>query len=207
MDQPVADADVIDRLNAAAKDGPETRIYLRASKTVPYGRVAEIMGEVTTAGYKKVALVTDPQGSEGPGLDEETQRAGLIVSGAMHLALLAVLVFGFSHAPRFDDASGIDSRRDDHLDAAQRDHAGREDRQARAGAAPPSPPRAPRRSRRPASRRRRSRRSGRSRRNAAPPKPEPPKPPPRQPSRRRPSRPSARSRRPSPRPRTRRARR
>ena len=62
MDQPVADADVIDRLNAAAKDGPDTRIYLRASKTVPYGRVAELMGEVTTAGYKKVALVTDPQG-------------------------------------------------------------------------------------------------------------------------------------------------
>ncbi len=62
MDQPVADADVIERLNAAAKDGPETRIYLRASKTVPYGRVAELMGEVTTAGYKKVALVTDPQG-------------------------------------------------------------------------------------------------------------------------------------------------
>jgi biopolymer transport protein TolR len=61
MDQPVADAEVIDRLNAAAKDGPETRIYLRASKTVPYGRVAEIMGEVTTAGYKKVALVTEPQ--------------------------------------------------------------------------------------------------------------------------------------------------
>ena len=38
-------------------------------------------------------------------MDEETQRAGLIVSGAMHLALLAVLLFGFSHAPRFDDAS------------------------------------------------------------------------------------------------------
>ena len=61
MDQPVADADVIDRLKAAAKDGPDTRVYLRASKAVPYGRVAEIMAEVTTAGYKKVALVTEPQ--------------------------------------------------------------------------------------------------------------------------------------------------
>ena len=62
MDQAVADGDVIERLNAAAKDGPDTRVYLRASKSVPYGRVAEIMAEVTTAGYKKVALVTDPQG-------------------------------------------------------------------------------------------------------------------------------------------------
>jgi biopolymer transport protein TolR len=62
MDQPVADADVIDKIRALATDGPDTRIYLRASKTVPYGRVAELMGEVTTAGYKKVALVTEPPG-------------------------------------------------------------------------------------------------------------------------------------------------
>ena len=60
-DQPVGDGEVIDKLKAAATDGPDTRIYLRASKTVPYGRVAQIMGEVTSAGYKKVALVTEPQ--------------------------------------------------------------------------------------------------------------------------------------------------
>ena len=62
MDQPVADADVLDRLKALAKDGPDTRVYVRAARTVNYGRVAEIMAEVTQAGYKKVALVTDPQG-------------------------------------------------------------------------------------------------------------------------------------------------
>ncbi len=60
MDQPVADADVLDRLRELAKDGQDTRVYVRASKLVPYGRVARIMGEVTTAGYKKVALVTEP---------------------------------------------------------------------------------------------------------------------------------------------------
>ncbi len=38
-------------------------------------------------------------------MEEGSQRTGLIVSGAMHLALLAILVFGFSHAPRFDDAA------------------------------------------------------------------------------------------------------
>ncbi|HXT07461.1 MAG TPA: hypothetical protein VN715_11050 [Roseiarcus sp.] len=38
-------------------------------------------------------------------MDEGSHRTGLIVSGAMHVALLAVLVFGFSHAPRFDDAT------------------------------------------------------------------------------------------------------
>jgi biopolymer transport protein TolR len=60
MDQPTADADVLDKLRELAKDGPDARVYVRASKVVPYGRVAQIMGELTTAGYKKVALVTDP---------------------------------------------------------------------------------------------------------------------------------------------------
>jgi colicin import membrane protein len=37
-------------------------------------------------------------------LDGESQKAGFFVSGAMHLALLAVLVIGVSRAPKFDDA-------------------------------------------------------------------------------------------------------
>jgi biopolymer transport protein TolR len=61
MDQPVADVDVLDRLKSLAKDGPDTRVYVRAARTVAYGRVAEIMAQVTQAGYKKVALVTEPQ--------------------------------------------------------------------------------------------------------------------------------------------------
>jgi len=60
MDQPVADADFLDKLSALAKEGPDSRVYVRASKTVPYGRVAQIMAEITSAGYKKVALVTEP---------------------------------------------------------------------------------------------------------------------------------------------------
>src|ERR1700683_603392 len=60
MDQPIADADFIDKLGALSKDSDEARIYVRASKVVPYGRVAQIMAEVTNAGYKKVALVTEP---------------------------------------------------------------------------------------------------------------------------------------------------
>jgi biopolymer transport protein TolR len=60
MDQPIADADLIDKMKALATDGVDQRIYVRASKVVPYGRVAEIMGQVTSAGFKKVALVTEP---------------------------------------------------------------------------------------------------------------------------------------------------
>jgi biopolymer transport protein TolR len=60
MDQPVADAELVDKMRALGGEAEDQRVYLRASKAVPYGRVAEIMGQVTTAGYKKVALVTQP---------------------------------------------------------------------------------------------------------------------------------------------------
>jgi biopolymer transport protein TolR len=60
MDEPIADADLTAKLQALATDGADQRIYVRASKVVPYGRVADIMGAVTAAGYKKVALVTEP---------------------------------------------------------------------------------------------------------------------------------------------------
>jgi biopolymer transport protein TolR len=60
MDQPIADTDLVAKLQAASQSDVDQRIYLRASKAVPYGRVAEIMAAVTFAGFKKVALVTEP---------------------------------------------------------------------------------------------------------------------------------------------------
>jgi biopolymer transport protein TolR len=60
MDEPIADSDLVAKLEAASQNDVDQRIYLRASNAVPYGRVAEIMAAVTTAGYKKVALVTEP---------------------------------------------------------------------------------------------------------------------------------------------------
>ena len=60
-DQPVAIEALTDRLKALAKDGYDERIYVRGAKAVNYGRVAEVMSIVTSAGYKKVALVTDQE--------------------------------------------------------------------------------------------------------------------------------------------------
>jgi biopolymer transport protein TolR len=60
MDQPIADGDLVAKLQSASQSDVDQRIYLRASKAVPYGRVAEIMAAVTSAGFKKVALVTEP---------------------------------------------------------------------------------------------------------------------------------------------------
>ena len=60
MDTPIADGDLVAKLQEAAQNDVEQRIYVRASKVVPYGRVAQIMAAVTSAGFKKVALVTEP---------------------------------------------------------------------------------------------------------------------------------------------------
>jgi len=60
MDQPIADADLTAKLQDVSGGSTDQRLYVRASKVVPYGRVAQIMGAVTAAGYKKVALVTEP---------------------------------------------------------------------------------------------------------------------------------------------------
>ena len=59
MDAPVAGDDLISKLQAIAKEGFDERIYLRADKGIMYGKVAEVMASLTSAGYKKVALVTE----------------------------------------------------------------------------------------------------------------------------------------------------
>ncbi|MDB5651986.1 MAG: protein TolR [Hyphomicrobiales bacterium] len=60
-DQPVAMDDLPERLKAVAKEGFDERIYVRGAKAVNYGRVAEVMSIITSAGYKKVALVTEQE--------------------------------------------------------------------------------------------------------------------------------------------------
>jgi biopolymer transport protein TolR len=61
MDQPVALENLVEKLKEAAKAGADERVYVRGSKSVNYGRIAEIMTLVTGAGFKKVALVTEPE--------------------------------------------------------------------------------------------------------------------------------------------------
>ncbi len=54
------DAEIVEKIGAAAKQGFEERIFVRGDKKVDYGRVAQVMSIVTGAGYKRVALVTEP---------------------------------------------------------------------------------------------------------------------------------------------------
>ena len=39
--------------------GDDARVYVRADRSLDYGRVMEIVGEVSAAGFRKVALVSD----------------------------------------------------------------------------------------------------------------------------------------------------
>jgi biopolymer transport protein TolR len=61
MDQPVPVDQLTDRLKASAKNGFDERIYVRGARAVNYGKVAEVMSLITSAGYKKVALVTEQE--------------------------------------------------------------------------------------------------------------------------------------------------
>ena len=45
-------------IKAARTD--EARVYVRADKGLDYGRVMDVVGEISSAGFKKVALVSQP---------------------------------------------------------------------------------------------------------------------------------------------------
>jgi biopolymer transport protein TolR len=60
-DDEVQPQDLASRLSTlAGSGGAEQRIYVRGAKDVNYGRVAEVMSLITAAGFKKVALITEP---------------------------------------------------------------------------------------------------------------------------------------------------
>ncbi|GJE00734.1 MULTISPECIES: ExbD/TolR family protein [Methylobacterium] len=56
----VTDDAIVARLTATAREGFEERVFVRGDKRVDYGRVAQVMGIVTGGGFKRVALVTEP---------------------------------------------------------------------------------------------------------------------------------------------------
>jgi biopolymer transport protein TolR len=54
------DDEIVPRLTATATQGLDERVFVRGDKRVDYGRVAQVMAIVTGAGFKRVALVTEP---------------------------------------------------------------------------------------------------------------------------------------------------
>jgi biopolymer transport protein TolR len=60
-EDPLADEAIVGKLAEVSKNGFEERIFVRADKAVEYGRVATVMSLVSSSGYKRVALVTEPE--------------------------------------------------------------------------------------------------------------------------------------------------
>ncbi|NBE07767.1 protein TolR [Paragemmobacter ruber] len=59
-------AELIPRLTAIAAERTSDKIFLRADGSIPYSRVAEVMGALNAGGFNNIGLVTD---SGGPTLD------------------------------------------------------------------------------------------------------------------------------------------
>ncbi len=59
-DVPVEATALGDKLKEVAKAGADERIYVRGSTQVNYGKIAEVMSIITSSGFKRVALVTEP---------------------------------------------------------------------------------------------------------------------------------------------------
>jgi biopolymer transport protein TolR len=50
---------LVPRLQAITNNKPDTRIFVRGDKSVNYGRIVEVMGTVSSAGFTRVALIAD----------------------------------------------------------------------------------------------------------------------------------------------------
>ena len=59
QDTKVAFNELVPKLLAISKNRTDTRIYVRGDKNLNYGRVIEIMGNLSGNGFTKVALITE----------------------------------------------------------------------------------------------------------------------------------------------------
>jgi biopolymer transport protein TolR len=55
----VAEDDLVPKLAAIAANGYDQRIFVRGDKAVDYGRVMEVMAQISAAGFTHIGLVTD----------------------------------------------------------------------------------------------------------------------------------------------------
>lgn len=64
---PVALKDLKAKLSAVTNEKKDTRIFVRGDKSVDYGKIMLVVGEINSAGFSKVALITDGNGPADKG--------------------------------------------------------------------------------------------------------------------------------------------
>lgn len=55
---------LLEKLSAITGDDMERRVFIKADQGLSYGDVMAILGSINKAGYKKVALITEPTPSQ-----------------------------------------------------------------------------------------------------------------------------------------------
>ncbi len=64
QETPVGREELVPRLMAISGENSELRIFVRGDKAIAYGAVMEVMGQVSAAGFSRVALLAElPDGS------------------------------------------------------------------------------------------------------------------------------------------------
>ena len=66
MNTETPESELITRLTAIAAERTSDKIFLRADGSIPYAKVAEVMGALNAGGFNNIGLVTD---AGGPTLD------------------------------------------------------------------------------------------------------------------------------------------
>lgn len=51
--------ELVDKLRALSKNDPARRIFVRGDRSLPYGRIMQVMATITEGGFTKVALLAE----------------------------------------------------------------------------------------------------------------------------------------------------
>ncbi|MDG6094553.1 protein TolR [Acetobacter sp. AN02] len=65
-DNQVTADQLIDQLKAASSNDPDHRIFVRGDAHIDYGKVMQVMGQVTAGGFTHVALLAQQPPATGP---------------------------------------------------------------------------------------------------------------------------------------------
>ena len=66
QEQEVQVDELVAKLQAAAQNNAERRIFVRGDKGITYGRIMEVMGTITQGGFTKVALLAETPSTVPP---------------------------------------------------------------------------------------------------------------------------------------------
>lgn len=58
-DHAIKEDELVDKLVAITQEKYDTRIFVRGDKAIDYGQVMRVVGLISTAGFKKISLVTE----------------------------------------------------------------------------------------------------------------------------------------------------